>query len=129
MSIRNGHGSKLPRKGEQAISALLSFPTIEEAAAAVSIAPVTLRRWLKEDGFRTAYLAAANRAQYAIQHYPQAPAVEEAMVILKQAYDAPGMKELSDSAMRVLEKNFPNSRYLKGVKKQVPWWRLWDPDW
>src|SRR3954463_5682476 len=78
---------------------------------------------------RTAYLAAANRAQYAIQHYPQAPAVEEAMVVLKQAYDALGMKELSDSTMRVLEKNFPNSRYLKGVKKKVPWWRLWDPDW
>src|SRR3954470_15216793 len=36
---------------------------------------------------RGAFLAAANRAQYAIQHYPQAPAIEEAMVILKQAYD------------------------------------------
>jgi len=52
------------------------------------------------------------------------------MVILKQAYDQLGMKELSDSTMRVLEKNFPNSRYLKGgVKKDAPWWRLWDPDW
>jgi len=80
---------------------------------------------------RSAYLAAANRAQYAIQHYPQAPAIEEAMVILKQAYDALGMKELSDSAMRVLQANFPNSRYLtkSGVKKDVPWWRIWDPDW
>jgi outer membrane protein assembly factor BamD len=80
---------------------------------------------------RSAYLAAANRAQYAIQHYPQAPAVEEAMVILKQAYDALGMKELSDSAMRVLQVNFPNSRYLTkgGVKKDIPWWRIWDPDW
>src|SRR5881394_816559 len=42
---------------------------------------------------RSAYLAAANRAQYAVLHYPQAPAVEEAIVILKQAYDALGMKE------------------------------------
>jgi outer membrane protein assembly factor BamD len=79
---------------------------------------------------RSAYLAAANRAQYAIQHYPQAPSIEEAMVILKQAYDQLGMKELSDSTLRVLEKNFPNSRYLKGgMKKDAPWWRLWDPDW
>src|SRR5213075_317229 len=31
---------------------------------------------------RGAYVAAANRAQYAIEHYPQAPAVEEAMVLL-----------------------------------------------
>ena len=79
---------------------------------------------------RSAYLAAANRAQFAIKTYPQAPAVEEAMVILKQAYDQLGMKELSQSTTRVLEKNFPNSVYLKGgPKKQVPWWRLWDPDW
>ena len=57
-------------------------------------------------------------------------AVEEAMVILKQAYDALGMKELSDSATRVLQANFPNSPYLSGkVKKNVPWWRIWDPDW
>jgi outer membrane protein assembly factor BamD len=78
---------------------------------------------------RGAFLAAANRAQYAIQHYPQAPAVEEAMVVLVRAYDELGMKELSDSARRVLEKNFPNSSYVKGAKKKAPWWRIWDPDW
>jgi outer membrane protein assembly factor BamD len=79
---------------------------------------------------RGAFLAAANRAQYAIQHYPQAPAIEEAMVVLVRAYDELGMKELSDSARRVLEKNFPNSSYVKGTaKKKAPWWRIWDPDW
>src|SRR5438477_9632715 len=31
---------------------------------------------------RTAYVAAANRAQYAVEHYPQSPAVEEAFFIL-----------------------------------------------
>src|SRR3954468_11728782 len=70
---------------------------------------------------RGAYLAAANRAQYAIKNYPQAPAIEEAIVILKQAYDELGMKDLSTSTARVLEKNFPNSPYIKGVKKDVPW--------
>jgi outer membrane protein assembly factor BamD len=80
---------------------------------------------------RTAYIAAANRAQYAIQHYPQAPAVEEAVFILVKAYDALGMTDLRDAADRVMQKNFPDSAYLKrgGVKKDVPWWRLWDPDW
>src|SRR3954463_737036 len=80
---------------------------------------------------RTAYVAAANRAQYAIEHYPQAPAVEEAMVILMQAYDRLGLTDLRDSTQRVLLTNFPNSPYMKpgGVKKSVPWWRLWDPDW
>ena len=80
---------------------------------------------------RTAYVAAANRAQYAIQHYPQAPAVEDAMAILVKAYDALGMAELRDSADRVLHTNFPNSVYLKGGSRRVdvPWWRLWDPNW
>jgi outer membrane protein assembly factor BamD len=80
---------------------------------------------------RTAYVAAANRAQYAIQHYPQAPAVEEAVFILVKAYDALGLVELRDAADRVMQQNFPNSAYLKGgtSKGGVPWWRLWDPDW
>jgi len=80
---------------------------------------------------RGAFLAAANRAQYAIEHYPQAPAVEEAMSILVRAYDSLGMTDLRDAAGRVLMKNFPDTPYLKpgGKKKHVPWWRIWDPDW
>jgi outer membrane protein assembly factor BamD len=80
---------------------------------------------------RTAYIAAVNRAQYAIKHYPQTPAVEEAMFILVKAYDALGMTELRDDADRVMQKNFPNSDYFKpgGRKPDVPWWRLWDPEW
>ena len=80
---------------------------------------------------RGAYLAAANRAQYAIEHYPQAPAVEEAVFVLVNAYDALGMKELRDGAERVMRANFPDSRYLQpgGAQKDVPWWRIWDPDW
>lgn len=79
---------------------------------------------------RTAYLAAANRAQYAIQHYPQAPAIEEAVYIMGRAYEALGMTDLRDAADRVMQKNFPDSAYLKGARKaNVPWWRIWDPDW
>jgi outer membrane protein assembly factor BamD len=80
---------------------------------------------------RGAYLAAANRAQFAIRHYSQAPAIEEAVFVLVKAYDALGMDELRDAADRVMRKNFPDSRYLKagGERKDVPWWRLWDPEW
>jgi outer membrane protein assembly factor BamD len=80
---------------------------------------------------RGAYLAAANRAQVAIQRYPRAPATEEAVFVLVRAYDELGMARLRDDAARVMEKNFPDSKYLKpgGARKDVPWWRLWDPDW
>jgi outer membrane protein assembly factor BamD len=79
---------------------------------------------------RTAYLAAANRAQFVVEHYPQAPAMEEAVFILVKAYDALGLNDLRDDADRIMRKNFPNSVYFKGgVKRNVPWWRIWDPDW
>jgi len=80
---------------------------------------------------RGAYLAAANRAQYAIQHYAQAPAIEEAVFVLVLAYDRLGMNDLRDAADRVMRTNFPDSRYLKPGegRKGVPWWRLWDPEW
>ena len=78
-----------------------------------------------------AFLAAANRAQFAIKSYPQAPALEEAVFVLVLAYDRLGMNDLRDDADRVMRNNFTASRYLKpgGDRKDVPWWRLWDPNW
>ena len=80
---------------------------------------------------RGAFVAAANRAQYAIQNYSQAPAIEEAVFVLVKAYDALDMPELRDAADRVMRANFPESRYLKAGegRKDVPWWRIWDPNW
>jgi len=79
---------------------------------------------------RGAFVAAANRAQFAIQNYPQAPAIEEAVFIMIKAYDALGMTDLRDASDRVMRTNFPQSRYLTGKSvKDVPWWNLLDPNW
>lgn len=76
---------------------------------------------------RGAYVAAANRAQFALKTYPQAPANEEGLVILVRAYDALGMNDLRGDAERVLKKNFPDSVYLKGgPKKDATWWQFWN---
>lgn len=75
---------------------------------------------------RGAYVAAANRAQYAIKTYPQAPALEEATFILVKAYDAMGMNDLRDDADRIMRKNFPASTYLsRGLEGDKPWWKFW----
>ncbi len=75
---------------------------------------------------RGAYVAAANRAQYALLNYAQAPAVEEALFIMVKAYDALGMTDLRDDTDRVMRKNFPDSAYFKGSPgKKDPWWLLW----
>ena len=68
---------------------------------------------------RGAYVAAANRAQFALKNYPQAPALEEALIIMVQAYGALGIPELHDDAERVLKRNFPDSRYFKEVLSQL----------
>jgi len=53
-----GHGAKLPRKQEAAISALLSSRNIEEAAKAIKVSSSTLRRWMQLSQFESAYLRA-----------------------------------------------------------------------
>lgn len=73
---------------------------------------------------RGAYIAAASRAQSAVITYPSAPVIEEALVIMVNAYDKLKLVELRDDARRVLEKNFPKSVALKG-SDSGPWWKIW----
>lgn len=76
---------------------------------------------------RGAYLAAANRAQQAVQNYPQAPANEEALFIMTQAYDKLSLTQLRDDAHRVLSSNFPQSSFLASGSPATarPWWKVW----
>src|SRR5712691_13184899 len=57
-----GHRAKFGRKKEQAIAALLSQRTTEDAARAVGIGPATLLRWLKEPAFNAEYRRARRAA-------------------------------------------------------------------
>ena len=75
---------------------------------------------------RGAYVAAVDRAQFAVKEYPNAPATEEALSVMTRSYDALGMPDLRDDADRVMKKNFPNSDFLNGGKKvSKPWWKIW----
>ncbi len=57
-----GHGAKFGRKKEDAIVALLTTRTVEEAARVVGVSTKTLLRWMKEPEFDTAYRAAKRAA-------------------------------------------------------------------
>jgi hypothetical protein len=57
-----GHGAKSGRKQEEAIIALLSHRSIDDAAQAIRIAPRTLLRWMKEAEFDAAYREARRMA-------------------------------------------------------------------
>lgn len=68
---------------------------------------------------RGAYVAAANRAQYALKNYPEAPAQEEALLIMVQAYDALRMTELRNDAERILRRNFPDRTPPKSTLSEL----------
>jgi outer membrane protein assembly factor BamD len=64
---------------------------------------------------RRAYVAALNRAKYALENYPRTPATEDALGIQALAYKKMGLQKLHDDTRQVLLRNFPDSRYLKEI--------------
>lgn len=85
---------------------------------------------------RGAYVAAANRGKYVLEHYPRAPALEEALHLMASSYDKLGLNDLRDDALRVMRLNFPDSVWLGGQPKPAPqaeksadgkpaWWQFW----
>ena len=65
---------------------------------------------------RGAYVAAANRGQYVVEHYQQTPLLEDALGIEAKSYKMMGMNKLAEDAIRVLKENFPHSTYLSELQ-------------
>lgn len=63
-----------------------------------------------------AYVASADRAQYVIEHYQQAPQTGDALAILTRSYLALDRKDLADQSRQVLALNYPNHPYLNDPK-------------
>ncbi|HET6554834.1 MAG TPA: outer membrane protein assembly factor BamD, partial [Dyella sp.] len=63
-----------------------------------------------------AYVASANRAQYVIEHYQQAPQTGDALAILTRSYLGMDQKNLADQTRQVLAKNYPAHPYLEDPK-------------
>ncbi|EXJ15207.1 Putative component of the lipoprotein assembly complex (forms a complex with YaeT, YfgL, and NlpB) [Imhoffiella purpurea] len=61
---------------------------------------------------RGAYVAAANRANYVIEHFQRTSAVDDALEVLIDAYDALDKKDLAEDAKRVLELNRQAGRFV-----------------
>jgi outer membrane protein assembly factor BamD len=78
---------------------------------------------------REAYIAAANRARYALETYPNTPQNAEALIVLHQAYTALELPDLAEGSMAVLALNYPDNYYVLGKKKKRSWAdRLWPFD-
>lgn len=72
---------------------------------------------------RYAYLAAINRAQTVITDFQGVPVAERALYIMYMSYDKLNMTELRDDTKRILDQNFPNSKfYAQGLDEPRSAW-------
>lgn len=60
--MAGGDGTALTRRQERFLTALLSYPTIVQAAKAAGISEATAGRWMKEEAFAAAYRDARRKA-------------------------------------------------------------------
>lgn len=61
---------------------------------------------------RKAYVAAANRAKWVVQYYPQSTSVPEALAMLAHSNEKLGLSEVAEQYKTLLRINYPN--YLDG---------------
>jgi outer membrane protein assembly factor BamD len=70
---------------------------------------------------RDAWIAAADRAKYLLETYPQSEYQNDAVAVLAEAYTRLGNETLAADAKRVLQQNEPDHPYLSGDWPDYPW--------
>jgi outer membrane protein assembly factor BamD len=68
---------------------------------------------------RGAFVAAAGRAKYVVEHYPRTPAVPDALGTMAKAYKILGLNDLAADALRVLKTNYPTNPMVREVERTV----------
>jgi outer membrane protein assembly factor BamD len=61
---------------------------------------------------REAYVAAANRGRYVLEHYPDSDQVQQALEIMVACYDQLQLDDLKQNAIKTLRLNYPNSDFI-----------------
>jgi hypothetical protein len=110
----SGHGEKLTRKQEQAIAALLSEPTVEEAAAEAGVGYATLRRWLKDSEFISAYRQARREVVESAMDRIRAASAQAVDTLLEVAKDGAKDSDRVRAAIALLD------RALKQFDRAAP---------
>jgi outer membrane protein assembly factor BamD len=75
---------------------------------------------------RGAYVGAANRARGIIETYDGAPAVDEALHIMAQAYRKLGVEDLAKMADNVRKSNQLPDEAARAQSKSDHWWKFWN---
>ena len=108
-----GHGAKFGRKQEEAIVALLTHRTVEEAAHAVKIAPKTLLRWLGIPAFKAEYRKARREGVFQAVARMQHATGAASVTILKLMTDPN-----APAAVRLRAAECVFDRAMKGIEQE-----------
>lgn len=74
---------------------------------------------------RGAYVAAAQRANGAIEEYDGAPATKDSLAILIQAYDRLGLAQLAEQSRKVYQANYQGEVRQAQAATEKHWWQFW----
>jgi outer membrane protein assembly factor BamD len=66
---------------------------------------------------RGAYVAAANRASFIVDHFSQAPQTVDALAVMVDAYRRLKLNDLANQTLAILKENYPNSRQYRHLVK------------
>ncbi len=75
---------------------------------------------------RQAYIAAANRANYVLEHYQRTPAVPYALQVLQQAYGKLELNDLASDAVRIYALNYPDGPPVVERSQSSFAYKVWD---
>ena len=123
-----------PEQGQNAFSTLASFTSrfpdsdyrAEALTAMVILKDALARHELVVADYyirRGAWVAAAERAQVVVQHYPGVSAVGDAWVVLIEAYDALELEADRSAALAQLQSQYPQHPTLESGEYQAPKWQ------
>src|SRR5207253_435980 len=96
-------GPRMSRRREQAIAALLTRPTVAEAAQAAGVAERTLRRWFRDPAFAAEYRAAQRQSLEAAIGSLQGAAMEAVAALRRNLLPPAPAAVQTRAAVAVLE--------------------------
>ncbi len=75
---------------------------------------------------RGAYVAAINRAKYALEQYNGSPSTIQSLDIIAEAYDKLGMTDLAEQAESIYLANQSKDPNLSiDIEDSDPWYKIW----
>ncbi|MEK6749912.1 MAG: outer membrane protein assembly factor BamD [Pseudomonadota bacterium] len=66
-----------------------------------------------------AYVAAANRGKYILEHFARTPSIPGALAVMARAYHTLGLSDLEHDTLRVIALNYPDHAVIKELRGKV----------